>query len=218
MIFREDQSGILYQIQIPQDEEDIFLQLQSKGKLKYIKVDPKDLPQTNLHIPLFYKKNKNGNIIFDLSRIKPKAIESVNRQAKGYILNILINKDWGDTYEECIAELQSSATFLETKLLHILKPVKTILTLSEIREKVALYLAGTYTQANLITELQNLGLTQAKINSYMTLFVQAADVAKLIYWTEQVWDYIAQIETQIKAATTINELENILNNIKFPGV
>lgn len=214
MLFRETNSGLLYQIHIPAEQEDVFLELQSKGKLKYIKVSPEKLPKTSLRIKLYYKRNKNGKITFDLDRIKPEFTKSINQQAKRHILNILKRQDWGNSYEECLAELNSSAQVTETKILYLLKPYKSDLTITDIRQKVADYLVGKYTAEDVKTEMKNAGLKDEEVEKYLSLLGYAVEVAKLLYWVEEVWDYVEQKEKEINQAATIEELEQI--EIKFP--
>jgi len=212
MIFRLDENtGKLYQINIPPQDEDLFLDLQKKGKIKFLKLSPSDLPYSPYP---FYKYDENGSIVPDLDRIKSRKIEEINRQAKGYILFNLHSLDWGDTYEECLAELNSSAQVTETKILYLLKPHKPSLTLTEVRKKIAEYLAGTYTAEDAVKEMQEAGLTEEEIQKYLSLLGYAVEVAKLLYWVEEVWDYVEQKEKEIKQATTVEELEQI--EIKFP--
>ena len=214
MIFRETNTGLLYQINIPADQEDVFLELQSQGKLKYVKVSPGELPKTTPRIKPYYKRDKDGNITFDVDRMKPEFIASINQQAKSYILNTLKQRNWGDTYEECLAELNSSAQVTETKILYLLKPHKTDLTLTEVRQKIAEYLAGTYTAEDAVKEMQEAGLTEEETQKYLSFLGYAVEVAKLLYWVEEVWDYVEQKEKEIAQATTVEELEQI--EIKFP--
>ena len=212
MIFRLDENtGKLYQINIPPEDEDIFLEIQKKGKLKYLKLSPSDLPLSPYP---FYRYDEDGTIVPDLDRIKPEEVKKLNNNAKGHILSKLRSLDWGDSYEECLAELNSSAEVLEAKILYLLKPHKPDLALTEIRQKIAEYLAGTYSAEDAQRELQELGLSEEEIHKYLSLLGYAVEVAKLLYWVEEVWDYVEQKEKEINQASTLEELEQI--EIRFP--
>ena len=157
-------------------------------------------------------------IEFTLSQQKGIKKFGINYAAKSYITEYLRYNDWGETYEECLSELQNTAISTETKILYFLKPKIPNLTLTQIRENIALYIAGQKTKEEIIQELTQAGLTQEEINQYFDLLKSAVEVAKLINWVEEVWDYEEQIEAQIENTTTIEELEQIMNNIQFPSI
>ena len=73
---------------------------------------------------------------------KQTQIAKLNRKAKDYIAQILKELDWGVSYEEALSELQNSALDAETRILYFLKPQIADITLTQIREKVALYPRG----------------------------------------------------------------------------
>jgi roadblock/LC7 domain-containing protein len=86
--------------------------------------------------------------------------------------------------------------------------------LTEVRQKIAEYLAGTYTAEDAVKEMQEAGLTEEEAQKYLSLLGYAVEVAKLLYWVEEIWDYVEQKEKEIEQATTVEELEQI--EIKFP--
>ena len=161
---------------------------------------------------------ENGKVLVDIEKEKREKITNLNTLTKQYVTNFLHMKDWGSAYEECLSELQNTAISTETKILYFLKPKIPNLTLTQIRENIALYIAGQKTQDQIIQELQTAGLTQAEIDQYFELLSSAVEVAKLINWIEQVWDYEEQIEQQINNAKDIEELQQIMNNIQFPSL
>ena len=147
-----------------------------------------------------------------------RCTQSLNAQAKQHIQSYLQHQDWGETYEECLSELQNTAISTETKILYFLKPKIPNLTLTQIRENIALYIAGQKTAEDITNELTQAGLTKEEINQYFDLLKSAIEVAKLINWVEEIWDYEEQIEAQIQNTKTIEELEQIMNNIQFPSI
>ena len=127
-----------------------------------------------------------------------KKKKQLSNIAKKYIEKILKQLDWGDTYEECLSELQNTAISTETKILYFLKPKIPNLTLTQIRENIALYIAGQKTKEEIIQELTQAGLTQEEINQYFELLTSAVEVAKLINWIEQVWKEEEKLEQEIE--------------------
>lgn len=214
MIFKVDEDGKLEEIEVPPAEEDLFIEIQKEGKIKFIKVSPEQLPKCSKFIKCFYRLNKDGEIVIDVDRLKTCQKKQLNDLAVRYIKSKLVNLDWGNTYEECLAELNSSAQVTETKILYLLKPHKSDLTLTEVRQKIAEYLAGTYTAEDVVKEMQEAGLTEEETQKYLSLLGYAVEVAKLLYWVEEVWDYVERKEKEIEQTTTVEELEKI--EIKFP--
>jgi len=99
---------------------------------------------------------------------------------------------------------------------NIKKPKIADITLTQIREKLALYLAGQYTVNDLKTELTNNKFTQDEIEKFLPLFSEAAQIASLIYWIESVWRKEEEIEKQINNAQTIEEIDKIISSVQFP--
>lgn len=147
---------------------------------------------------------------------KQTQIAKLNRKAKDYIAQILKELDWGVSYEEALSELQNSALDAETRILFFLKPKIAGITLTQIREKVALYLASQYTTENLQKELSEKGFTQEEIERFLPLFAEAAEVASLIYWTEEVWKKEEELEETIQKTESIEEIDRLMSSIQFP--
>jgi len=90
MIFRVDENGLMYQINIPQEDEDRFLKAQKGGKLEFIKVDYDELPEYSGNLrfsKLFYKK-VNGNIEIDFD----KTIENWTKDKYKEAENLIYSK------------------------------------------------------------------------------------------------------------------------------
>ena len=162
----------------------------------------------------------NGALVEITGKIwdeKKKAqIAELNRRTKDYITQTLKALDWGDTYEEALSELQNSALDTETRILYFLKPKIADITLTQIRGKIALYLAGQYITEDLQKELSEKGFTQEEIEKFLPLFTEAAEVASLIYWTEEVWEHEEELEEAIRKATSIKEIDQLMSSIQFP--
>jgi len=151
-----------------------------------------------------------------LREYKETQIANLNRRTKSYIARTLKELDWGDTYEEALSELQNSALDTETRILYFLRPKVADITLTQIREKIALYLAGQYTTEDLQKELEEKGFTQEEIEKFLPLFAEAAEVASLIYWTGEVWKKEKELEGAIQKAASIEEIDQLMENLTFP--
>ncbi len=163
-------------------------------------------------------KLKKLQINVDKETFVPIAVKEVNTSAKQYISTILKQLDWGDSYEEALAEIQNTATAAETEILVLLKPKIENLTLSKIREYVALYITGQKTTEEILDELKEYGFADEEIKQFFSLLETAVEAGKLIYWIEKVWRYIRDIEDKRKSVASIEEIESIISDLKFPEV
>jgi len=90
MIFRIDNNGLMYQINIPLSRENDFLKTQKNGKLEYIKVNFDELPQYdgNLHINKIFYKRVDGKVEIDLDR----TIENWMKDKYKEVENVIYSK------------------------------------------------------------------------------------------------------------------------------
>ncbi|RUM30660.1 MAG: hypothetical protein DSY42_04200 [Aquifex sp.] len=211
----------------------MFLKV-DKSKLKVVAVSPEPLKsnekfevieiETQETLPEFFVVRKSGEKItveelppeekqrvkqLKFQQTKERLKRQLNLDARNRILQKLRELDWGETYEECIAELQNSAISTETEILYRLKPFKPDLTLTEIREKVAMFLAGNYTQQDFMNELSSLGIDTQAQPEILDLFRQAREIAELLYWVEQVWKEVETLEKQIDNAKDPSQLPSL---------
>jgi len=212
-VFRVLENGKAFLVKLRPEEEEEFIRLNSKG---FVRVDT--YPQSRYDC---YKYNSETAAIeidqeCELQKDKKVQIAELNRKTKDFITRTLKNLDWGDTYEEALSELQNSALDTETRILYFLKPKVTDITLTQIREKLTLYLAGQYTTEDLQKELEEKGFTQEEIEKFLPLFAEAAEVASLIYWTEEVWKKEEELEEAIQKAASIEEIDQLMENLTFP--
>ena len=88
------------------EQEDEFLKI--NGTKIFRKVD--SLPPSHYG---FYKLSETGEIVVDEERelleARKEKVRQLNIQAKAHILRALKELDWGETYEECLSELTSTA-------------------------------------------------------------------------------------------------------------
>ena len=213
-VFRVLENGTAFLVKsIRPEEEEEFIRLNPKG---FIRVET--YPPTRYDCYRYNSETKAIEIDQECELLKHKEaqIAELNRKTKNFIAQTLKNLDWGDTYEEALSELQNSALDTETRILYFLKPKIADITLTQIREKIALYLAGQYTTEDLQKELEKKGFTQEGIEKFLPLFAEAAEVASLIYWTEEVWKKEEELEKAIEEANSIEEIDQLMSSIQFP--
>ncbi len=102
MIFR-DEDGILYQLHIPIEDEEAFLTAQKSGKIKYIKVEPDELPEwgkDNRKIQTIFYKQTDGTIIIDEDRTikqwQDDKLKEIERYIYSYYPQSKQNSDLAD--------------------------------------------------------------------------------------------------------------------------
>jgi len=213
-VFRVLPNGKAFLVKsIRPEEEEEFLKLNSKGFIQ-VKTYPKS--RYDCYRYNFETKQIEIDQECELQKHRETQIRELNQKTKAYIERTLKELDWGDSYEEALSELQNSALDSETRILYFLKPKIADITLTQIREKVALYLAGAYTPQDLQKDLKEKGFTEEEIEKFLPLFAEAAEVASLIYWTEEVWKHEEKLEEQIQKATSIKEIDQLMDSIQFP--
>ena len=89
MVFRV-KDNLLYEINLNGIKEDEFLKAQEGGKIKFIKLDYKDLPalpksEKRVFNEIFYKLNSKGNLVIDKERTEQKWIEDKYKEIENYI-------------------------------------------------------------------------------------------------------------------------------------
>jgi len=84
MIFRV-KNNRLYKVEIKKELEDIFLQNQQGGSVKFIKVTEDELPEIEPHLPKFYKYDENKKIVPDMDRIKKEYAKVLKEKVSRYI-------------------------------------------------------------------------------------------------------------------------------------
>jgi len=213
-VFRVLEYGKAFLVKsITPEQEEEFIRLNPKG---FIRVET--YPQSRYDCYRYNSETKAIEIDqeCELQKHKEAQIAKLNQRTKEYIAKILKDLDWGNTYEEALSELQNSALNAETRILYFLRPKVADITLTQIREKIALYLARQYTTEDLQKELEEKGFTQEEIEKFLPLFAEAAEVASLIYWTEEVWKYEEELEEAIQKAESVEEIDQLVENIAFP--
>jgi len=138
MIFRKDNNGLLYKINVK--NEDDFLKAQSKGTLEYLKVEADELPQIDERFRTHFYKVKSGQIVPDETRIKEAWVEKIKKGIEKHIYSFYSEKKqsqdtkWADSYTTKLKA--SGVEDLELKIVNKAKAFFLGGTLEEMLEDV----------------------------------------------------------------------------------
>jgi hypothetical protein len=156
-------------------------------------------------------KYENGKLSFiseeDYVRLKKEKLKTERKQeiskfTEDYIANTLSKLD------EDLADITSEAQVIEGRILYIAAKEGITVTTDEVKQKVALFVAGAYTQEQAISDLQKKGLSEKAIQSILPLLARAVEIAKILNWKEEIWNKETELETQIDSMT-LEELEKL---------
>ncbi len=85
------------------------------------------------------------------------------------------------------------------------------ITADEVKQKIALFIAGSYTEQDAVNELKEKGLSDETIQKILPLLARGVEIAKILNWKEEIWTKEGELESQIDSMT----LEELLQlNIK----
>jgi len=205
-----DNKVILIKFNSPEEEYEFY---QNNKLMGYKLINDSKLPEFKYIDCLEYNPETKQIIVntdCEIEKLKKDLIQEINQRADRYIFQKLNSLGWGQTYSECLSELNNSITSTETELLVIMKKYKPDFTISELREKVALYLMGKITNDNVINELNQLKVSENDKKVILEILKEAAEVSKLLYWKDNiVWKYVEQKEKEIENANDIESLKLI---------
>lgn len=133
--------------------------------------------------------------------VKEKIKKNLSQTTDSYIQHKLSSID------EDLADLTSESQVIEGKILYLCAKEGITLTTDETKQKIALLLAGSYTEEDAINNLKEKGLSDEGIEAILPLLQRAVEIARILNWKEEIWNKEAQLESQIDAMT----LEELLS-------
>jgi len=209
MLYKVGANGQLIVLEFANESEEYeFLQL--NAQLGYKQIDKSQLPEFRYKECLKWDSEQQKIVVdinCELKKTKEQLIQQINNAAESYITNKLRELDWGKTYTEIISELNNSKDYVEGTLYALIKPYKPDITPDYIKQKVIEYLIGSFTKEDVIKELQQLNIPKNKQTTILSVLVDAANIAQLIKWTNDVWQYVEEKEKEIKTATDLDSLK-----------
>jgi len=103
--------------------------------------------------------------------------------------------------DEDLADITSEAQVIEGRILYIAAKEKVTITTDEVKQKIALFVAGLYTQDDAVNELKDKGLSDQAVQEILPLLARAVEIAKILNWKEEIWQKEAELEAQIDSMT-----------------
>jgi len=103
--------------------------------------------------------------------------------------------------DEDLADLTSEAQVIEGRILYLAAKEGISITTDEVKQKIALFIAGFYTQQDAINDLKEKGLSDETIQKILPLLARGVEIAKILNWKEEIWTKEAELEEQVDAMT-----------------
>ncbi|WP_163327586.1 hypothetical protein GFV12_05150 [Desulfurobacterium thermolithotrophum] len=103
--------------------------------------------------------------------------------------------------DEDLADITSEAQVIEGRILYIAAQEGIAITTDEVKQKIALFVAGAYTQEQAIEDLKAKGLSDESVQKILPLLARAVEIARIFNWKEEIWDKEGELESQIDSMT-----------------
>jgi len=137
-----------------------------------------------------------------------KRLEKFKESKKEEILNRLkreISKTTDDyinrklaELDEDLADLTSEIQLIEGKILYIAAKENVTIATDEVKQKIALFIAGSYTEQDAVNHLKEKGLSDETIQKILPLLARGVEIARILNWKEEIWDKEGELESQIE--------------------
>jgi len=101
--------------------------------------------------------------------------------------------------DEDLADLVSEAQVIEGRILYLAAKEGVSITTDEVKQKIAFFIAGSYTQDDAINDLKEKGLSDETIQKILPLLARGVEIAKTLNWKEEIWQKEAELENQLKS-------------------
>jgi len=113
--------------------------------------------------------------------------------------------------DEDLADLTSEAQVIEGRILYLAAKEGISITTDEVKQKIALFITGSYTEQDAVNDLKEKGLSDETIQKILPLLQRGVEIAKILNWKEEIWAKESELEAQIDSMT----LEQLLKlNVK----
>ena len=99
--------------------------------------------------------------------------------------------------DEDLADLTSEAQVIEGRILYIAAKEGITVTTDEVKQKIALFIAGSYTEQDAVNDLKEKGLSDETIQKILPLLQRGVEIAKILNWKEEIWAKEGELEDQI---------------------
>ncbi len=109
--------------------------------------------------------------------------------------------------DEDLADITSEAQVIEGRILYIAAKEGISITTDEVKQKIALFIAGSYTQDDAINDLKDKGLSDQAIQEILPLLQRGAEIAGILNWKEEIWQKEGELEEQVDSMSLGNLLQ-----------
>jgi len=131
----------------------------------------------------------------DISKLKKNLKCFISTETDRYINQKLSSID------EDLADLTSEAQVIEGRILYLAAKEGISITTDEVKQKIALFIAGSYTEQDAVNELKGKGLSDEAVQKILPLLARGVEIAKILNWKEEIWAKEAELEKQIEDMT-----------------
>jgi hypothetical protein len=155
---------------------------------------------------LYYRtKQMDEELGFSFTYDIPEAKDLAKQEVSSFT-DFYINQKLKELDED-LADITSEAQVIEGRILYIAAQGGINITTDEVKQKIALFVAGAYTQEQAIEDLKAKGLSDESVQRILPLLARAVEIAKILNWKEEIWQKEAELEAQIDSMT----LEELLS-------
>ena len=134
-------------------------------------------------------------------KLKRERKQEISRFTEDYIVNALSKLD------EDLADITSEAQVIEGRILYMAAKEGITITTDEVKQKIALFIAGSYTQEDAIKDLKDKGLSDETVQSILPLLARAVEIAGILNWKEEIWQKEGELEEQVDSMSLGNLLQ-----------
>ncbi len=103
--------------------------------------------------------------------------------------------------DEDLADITSEAQVIEGRILYLTAKEGITVTTDEVKQRIALFIAGSYTEQDAINDLKEKGLSDETIQKILSLLQRGVEIARILNWKEEIWAKEADLESQIDGMT-----------------
>ena len=145
---------------------------------------------------LYYRtKQMDERLGFSFTYDIPEAKDLAKQEISSFT-DFYVNQKLKEIDED-LADITSEIQVIEGRILYLAAKENVPITTDEIRQKIALFIAGSYTQDDAINELKEKGLSDETIQKILPLLARGVEIAKILNWKEEIWAKEGELEDQI---------------------
>ena len=126
-----------------------------------------------------------------------------------FLLSVLSKYDWGETYEECIAELNQSTFSVLTELLYYIRKRDNTITTDDIRIQIIEFWLNNRTVREIKNNLEEKGFDENEIRNIMELYKRGIEVLKFQYFVDRAWNLEESIESKLEHVVNDEDFEDL---------